>query len=437
MNFYRKHLTLVHNKAISPLLAVLAMSTLGAPVMALDYGIFEARSLAMGGTGVALSTGQNAHFYNPALLSAYKGKEENTLHGRLYFPNFVSQITNNTEDLIDAIDDGVDEDLRDSVNAFNADQSEANAGAVADASREVQRSLNNIGSQDFEGEVSFGISVTEPGDYEGGAYYFASRVIVGGKTEIEADDLNTLQEYISALDMVAAGNAAGARLAFPNLFDANNNLIDPGPSISSRADIGSLVIAEWGVAVSKEFEFWGQPVAFGITPKVLRVDIYRNNLSYGSDDLDYREDKRSHISMNTDVGIAVPIGESFRLGLAAKDIIPQRYATSSDIVLETSARARFGAAYFNRFLSLGFDVDLQKNEALGSERPSQDFAAGLELRPFSWLDIRFGYRQDLEGLRDDVLSGGFRFQLGAIMTDLSYAKSTDVTGASFQLGWRF
>ena len=41
----------------------------GTPAAADSYGIFDARGLALGGTGVALGNVDTGHFYNPALTA--------------------------------------------------------------------------------------------------------------------------------------------------------------------------------------------------------------------------------------------------------------------------------------------------------------------------------------------------------------------------------
>jgi hypothetical protein len=42
----------------------------------MPFGIFDPRSIAMGGTGVASGTDSNASYFNPALLAAAKRKED-------------------------------------------------------------------------------------------------------------------------------------------------------------------------------------------------------------------------------------------------------------------------------------------------------------------------------------------------------------------------
>lgn len=53
------------------------------------------------------------------------------------------------------------------------------------------------------------------------------------------------------------------------------------------------------------------------------------------------------------------------------------------------------------------------------------------------IDLRFGYRQDMAGEREDILSAGIRYQIWRFVAEASVATSSDVTGGALQLGWAF
>ena len=401
----------------------------------LDYGTYDTRSLAMGGATVAAATPQHAHFYNPALLATLDVREEESRNGRVVLPAIiVAEITDNVDDLIDILDDELDEDLENAVEAFNADANVDNAAAIANASRNLQTALNNLGNEDFNGEAYLGLSVSEPSDRSGGAFYFGARVIASGSSEISNADLELLGDYIDAMDFIVSGGAEGE--ANPELF-VDGQLRSPEELLTSSGDVSSLVFTEWGVALSKEFDWLRQEFAFGITPKVMLVDIYRDTLDYANTDFNYEEDKRSHFNLNADIGMAVTIAENYRIGLAAKDIIPQAYEAGTGQKVETSVRSRMGLAYLNDYLTLGLDYDLQENEPLGNEAASQDLALGLELRPWSWVDLRIGYTQDLAGDTGDTLSGGVQFTVWRFVAEVAYAKSDISRAGGLQLGWTF
>ena len=415
--------------------APLLCALFSASASAVDYGIYDARSLAMGGASVASATGQHAQFSNPALLSAYEGKEETTRNGRVYFPTVVAQASSSVEDTLDIVDLELDDQISSAVDDFNAAPGADTATSVATATQSLQTALSELGSQDLEGEAFIGFSVSEPSDRAGGSFYFGFRAIGDGRSTITQSDLDLLQDYVDSMNFVASGGATGA--INPALFDADGNLISPEQTVTSSARVSSLAIAEWGVSFSKEYEFFGQYFALGATPKVTRAEVYSDNLTYTDADLDYREDKRSHFTLNLDIGAVWMLGNHFRLALAAKDIVPKDFEGANGLVVETQARSRFGAAFVQKYVTFGLDVDLQKNESLTGLRATQDVAAGLELSALSWLQLRAGYRHDLEGFRDDVLSAGAGFRVGRFVADLAYSTGSDRDGAGLQLGWTF
>jgi len=402
----------------------------------LDYGIFDARSLAMGGTGVASANSQNAVFYNPALFSIYEGEEEDTRNGRVYLPIAVAQINDTADDAIDIVDQELDDQVSSAINAYNANVSPGNAQLVADAAASLQSGINQIGNQEFQGEAFIGLMISEPSNREGGGFYFGSRAVAGGLSNVSQEDLNLLQNYIDAMNLIADGEDATA--VFPDLFDPiSGRLIDIDDQVTSNVDLSSLVISEWGVAVSKEFEFWGQYVSLGVTPKIMNVDVYRENFTYTDSDYNYNDDKRSVVTLNTDIGIAMPIGEHFRIGLAAKDILPKTFEGANGLSVETKARSRFAAAYTRKWLTVAMDLDLQKNSAFGAGRPNQELSFGTELSLIPWVMIRAGYRHDLEGVEDDVASGGVGLRVGRFVADAAYTFGGNVQGGAVQLGWTF
>ncbi len=401
----------------------------------LDYGISDARALGMGGATVATANAAQAQYYNPAMLAMYEGQEEDTRHGRVYLPTMVSQVSNSVEDVVDVLEDDLDDQLSEAITAYNADANQGTAQGVSLASRDLQSAILDIGNQDLDGEAYVGFSVSEPSHRQGGSFYFGIRAVGGGTSNVSDEDLALLDDYIETMDFAASGGTAG--VFHPELFDEDGQLVDPAEDITSAATISSMSFAEWGVAFAHEFEFWGQNVSLGATPKIMRVDVYLDDLTYGDSDYDYEEDKRTHYTMNLDLGVAVPIGEHFRIALASKDIVPQTFAAGSGQSVETKARSRIGAAYEHRWVSAGWDVDLQTNEALGNERPGQETALGVDIHALPWLDVRLGYRHDLQGFRGDVLSGGIGIRAGRLVADLAYATSEDITGGGVQFGWTF
>ena len=74
---------------------------------------------------------------------------------------------------------------------------------------------------------------------------------------------------------------------------------------------------------------------------------------------------------------------------------------------------------------------------MAGELPSQDASFGLEISPFWDIDLRFGYRHDLSGIREGVASAGMGYRLGRFVFEAAYAQSSELKGAALQLGMTF
>ncbi|TVZ37217.1 F plasmid transfer operon protein TraF [Alteromonadaceae bacterium 2753L.S.0a.02] len=413
------------------------IALLGVPrsAQALSYGIYEPRGLAMGGTGVAVASFHQAQYYNPALLALNDESENTSRDSRFVFPNIVLQIDDAAQDIVDAADDNLQENLELAVQAYNANPSQTTAGDVATRARDLQRLLLDLGNKQVDGELVAGLSVSVPSLLEGGAFFLNSRSISVADSSIPAADFALLESYISALETVASGGDLST--IPPELLDANGNLIDPTDSFNSSAQITAYSIFEWGVSLSKQFDFFGQGLAVGVTPKVLRVLAINDSTDFGDDELEFDSDEQSYLSMNADLGVAFQLFENYRIALAAKDLIPEKFTTSSGAELQIKPRMRMGLAYVHDYVSVGLDYDLGENEPTAFEAATQDASFGLEISPWSFLDLQLGYRQDLTGFREDTMSGGVAFRLKRFAVELSYAKSDTVTSGGLQFGWIF
>src|SRR6478609_8282958 len=109
---------------------------------AFNYGIYDSRAMAMGGTAVAIGNTSQAQYYNPALLSFHDGDEDKTRDGRFYFPTIVAQVANTIDSAVKASDDHLDTQLSDAVSGFNAAPDATTAGAVASGAHELRDVLD-------------------------------------------------------------------------------------------------------------------------------------------------------------------------------------------------------------------------------------------------------------------------------------------------------
>lgn len=426
-----------HSKGALFLLAPCALFLLSTHSLAAGFGVFESRAQGMAGASVAVGTPEQAAFYNPALLAFSDGKEEDTRNGRILLPSALIRGTTNLSKLQNAIEDDLDEQLIRSVDDFNDNNSIDNAIQVLNAARDIESTIEDIGNDEVDVEAVIGFTISEPGHREGGSFYFASRILAFGVTQVSDDDLTLLGDYIDAMDISINSSIADAIIAHPDLFDENSILIDPSEDITSTADVGSIVIAEWGVAAAKEFTLFDFPFAVGITPKVQRLKVFREDISYTDTDLQYVDTVRTFLTMNVDLGLAATIWDDFRLGLTIKDVLPQEFDVDNGLNAQIQPKIRFGSAYYHRYLSIGFDLDLISNRAIAGESPIQEASVGIEVKPFDALMFRFGYRHELFGIHEGALTTGVGIKIGRAIADFSYLTGSDQRGGAVQFGLAF
>ena len=440
-------------KAPNPVLTTLLTCGLIQPALAIDYGVFDARALAMGGTVMAVGDTSQAQYYNPALLAFHSGDEDTTKDGRVYFPTLVVQTSDTVKSAVDAVDDELDTKLSNAVDAFNATPNTTTAGTVAAGATDLRKVLDKIANKDLTANAFFGLSVSEPSDHSGGAFYIGARVMGAGTSRITDTDLALLDDYVDAMtDLAGGASLASVAAEHPNLIDTDGTLIDPTGNLGSSADISALAISEWGMAAAKEFTFWGQAVSFGITPKLMRVDAYRDQADFNNLDDDttneFSDTKSTHITFNADFGIAAIIAEHYRVGIAIKDAFGHDFETHQeddpvtglprpDLVVKLRQRSRAGLAYVNERFSVGLDYDLKESTPMANEAPSQDLSLGAEYRLFDGLALRLGYRQDKTGLRENATAAGIGYRWRSFVVDLAYSQSGDMKAGGLQMGWAF
>ena len=406
---------------------------LSVELKAQEFGIFEPRGLAMGGATVTLANTDTAQFYNPALLSFHDGDEDLQKDGSFYFPSITGQISSTVNDLIDLESEGFEDDLSDAINAFNQNQSADTAIGVVDSAEDLLDIINRLDNEDVVVDSFIGLSLTEPGDRQGGAFYFGVRAIGGGRPDITDEDQALLNRYVSALRFIATNGEEGE--ADPELFDENGVLIDPVDNITSAAEARGLGIVELGVSLSREYDLWGIPVAFGITPKIMGVRAYQATQSVSGGTITTQNREEDYLTFNSDFGIATEIASKYRIGLSVKDVISKKFSTGLGGDIRLHAKPRLGFGYSSGSLQFGMDVDLMPIKPLGTESDVQEIGLGAEWGADLFL-FRLGYRYDLAGGRSDIFSLGTGINYGRFLMNLAYATGSDTEGAGIQIGFR-
>lgn len=451
--------------------ALLASSS---AALALPFNSFDPRSMAMGGAGVAVGDAGMAPFFNPALLTVTREEDDFSLDFpivgvRAYDPSDFKTSLDNFQN------GNYDNKLDLSIQAYNTAQNTASLTVVADDISALSAQLATLSDKPIQAEVGAGLVVGIPSKTFGGAFYADGWAAVGGV--IKYQDNQTLQDFASASKTIVstvntgcggtvnnspacltALSALAADPLVPTYFAVNTTGTPTVTSnfntnnLKSTVDIRGVGLAEVGLALSHEFGTGDAAWGLGITPKVVKVNLYEYSASVNSGSTsnatgsDYTA-KYSHV--NFDLGLAKHYGNGWRAGLVVKNVIPHTYEfknaptpgatpvpTGNSIKLKP--QARIGASHSTSWSTVAMDLDLTTNDPAGLENQSQYLALGAELNAWDWAQLRLGYRANLKDSTRNVPSVGLGLApFGVLHLDVGVAKSANEIGASARLAFTF
>jgi hypothetical protein len=396
------------------------------------FGIFDARTMAMGGAAVASANNDNAQFYNAALLAFNDEIEERTQDSRFLIPILSPQVAQSLLTVEKIARNDSAQSISLAVQNFNTAPDPLTAQAVIDTTAGLDAALADIDGQHVFADIFFGFAVSEPGKFHGAGFFMGSRLLAGGRSSITAEDRALLVAYQDGVAFIASNGAQGVE--HPELFDGNGALLDPVSDFDSSISASGVLITEAAVAMSKQFQVFGRPLAASLTFKVQRIDTYDDVTRVVDGRVDTDRNADFHGNVNFDAGVATDVGQHWRFGLAIKDIIPHNYDTAGTATIRLRPRVRLGAAFHTGRLLLAIDADVVENVPLGAEDPTQDLALGAEWsfgRPFK---LRAGYRYDILRHRDPIASVGVGTVWKRLAIDTAYAVGTDARAAALQFG---
>lgn len=426
--------------------AAIALSSFQAA--ALPFAGVDARSLAMGGTGVAAGSIANASTFNPALLAAAREDEDFNFSLAL---GFLAR----DDGIIDAIDElqvlnGSGNDL---IQQFSVDTTAyqaavaavvapgsiaaitGDAGVIAAAANlqtsatDLTTSLNNMNNKPIELGVTVGVNLTVPGETLGISVFANSRVIAAGAIT------NIDQDTVLITDIVDV-------VTNPLTIADLQSIADPfagGTAANTSLTLTGGAVTEVGVAFATKI----LGIAVGVTPKQLQIDTVETvqgiNTTNTNDVLDTGE---SFSDVNFDVGVAMDLG-LFKLGAVGKNMIEQEYTllSGSKVIIEPQLRA--GISFDAGWATLTMDQDLTVNKgvintgiaAIDELRESQYTSLGIEF-DLSLVQIRAGMRTDNTGNTEDILTAGIGVH-ALVSLDFAVAGNDQGVEAVIQAGLRW
>lgn len=386
----------------------------------------EARSDAMGGTGVAAGSYGSAVLLNPALLAKAKPDDDVTV----ILPSIGAQISDkdNLRDKIDDISDDVSKyrSTLDNINLFDLLNPASPASRnVSAAAGDLANQLDSLKGKTASGKAGAGIAVSIPNDVLSVAFVAKANARARVNSYIDQGDIEKLR-------LVEDVPAAALRIN-PN-------------DLKSKGFGRAAIVSDYGVAVARQFDISGVPVSVGITPKLQKTWLYNYTVSiynFDSGDINSSRYRNDDTGFNVDAGLAADFGDNWTIGLTGQNLFSRDIDTKKvDGVRDTyqiSPVVTAGAAWHNDLVTLTADGDLTETKGFKSEDTSQYVGVGAEVTPLSWLAVRAGYRADVKGNDSNVFTGGVGFApFSTVHVDLMGLYGEDETwGAGAQLSMTF
>ncbi len=405
-------------------------------IHALPFGIYDPRSLAMGGAGVAAARSENAMFYNPAILSTYDKYKEDANNEAFSFPVVAVRASKSLETLADQQDRDYETEINTNVSNFNNNQTPENALVAVSSISSLLSILSQVANNVFLLDATAALAVGVPSKHQGGAFFITHRVVGDGQLSIPAADLELLSDYQEELNAVAAGNAPGT--LHPELY-TGGNLNDPSASIAAEANARAVYIKELGISLSRQFNIAGTPFSFGVSAKMVQVTTYEYNQTISSNTQDREGTRDDDWQPNIDFGVFKKITPRWQLGLVGKNLIERDYPTASGQHVSVKPQWRIGVAHLTPVITYTVDLDLVPNDGVYPGNAAQFILAGIEIKQNA-LRYRLGYRDAIahKGPKEDgVFSAGLGLDVEPVYFDLAYSENYQQRAASLMFGFNF
>jgi hypothetical protein len=352
----------------------------------------DARSFAMGGTGVSNANFLTSSFHNPALAARYSESDD----FGMILPT-VNVRAHDGGDLVTSIDNFSD--------AF--DRWDDSNGMDDQAKQEWIDALSAMDGEVVNADVSTGMVVAIP------------------------------NRYLSA-NFFAMVNASV--IAAPSVDDSDFNITDPDEELkSSVLGLGAGTV-DIGVTLARELQVDALPgrLYLGVSPKfqqLLALGYSASAEDADEDDFDF-DDANTSTGFNLDIGLAYDINDQIQLGFSAKNLIENTLETNSYTgVNGSSTNATYvvgpeyviGASYQTKLFALSADFDINEKKYFEEIDYATQFArVGAEFDAWSWAQIRAGYSMSLNDYSEDMITAGLGLKLfGTAGIDLSAGYGSD------------
>ena len=402
-----------------------AVSAASASALAAPQAFNTARSLAMGGTGVAIAHPATANSANPAMLaSKHHGWSDDF---GLIIPSVSARFADE-EEVVDQIDD-----IQSTIDDYNDFAGMTPSAAQAEAQK-LYDQLEASQGDTMRADAAAGLSLAVPGESLAMGVFTNASLRATVRGNISDADMTRLQRAIDGTDLSSLDG-----------------------DLESSGHVLASAVIEAGVSLGRSFDLGlANPVQLGIAPKYVQLRTYQYTQlidDFDGDNFDDGDYESSKSGFNLDLGAAYAFGEDqqWNAGIAVKNLIPMELDSEYDTAkgereytLELDPVVTAGIAHIGEFHVITAEAELTERKAFGHGDDTQWVAVGAEFDAFRFAQLRLGARQNIasnddnDGIEEDTqFTAGIGLSPFGARLDIAGLVSDADVGGSIELGVAF
>lgn len=381
----------------------------------------DARSVAMGGTGVASANYLTASFYNPALVAHYNQTDD---FGVLLPAVGIS--IHDPDDLNQKVEDfqDVNDDLEMAIN--NSGGSPVSDSLI----NEWKAALMAMDEGKLKADISIGAAVAVPNRHLSMSLFTQAQIVSLAQANIDPDDLAG----------VDGSNPPDLDNLQSDVLGIAGGIVDVGLTMGKSFELPTVSLPE-------------QKVSVGISPKIQQLIAvsFQNTVSqFDNSDFEFENEYQDDTAFNLDIGLAYQPIPTVTLGFSGRNLFKQELETNTpdspagqpgkftSKTLLVEPKYTLGAAYSNSWFTAAADVDLTEQKYFKEFDLATQYARlGMELNGWDWVQFRAGYSLSLTDAAEDTMSAGIGLSpFGVVAVDLALQYGQDNNyGAALQFGF--
>ncbi|MEL6117438.1 conjugal transfer protein TraF [Photobacterium sp. SP02] len=381
----------------------------------------DARSVAMGGTGVASASYLTASFYNPALVAHYNKTDDfgvllPAVGISIHDPDELNQKVEDFQDVNDELEMAIDN---------------SGGSPVSDALiNEWKAALLAMDEGKLKADISIGAAVAVPNRYLSMSLFTQAQIVSLAQANIDPDDLAG----------VDGSNPPDLDNLQSDVLGIAGGIVDVGLTMGKSFELPTVSLPE-------------QKVSVGISPKIQQLIAvsFQNTVSqFDNSDFEFENEYQDDTAFNLDIGLAYQPIPTVTLGFSGRNLFKQELETNTpespagqpgkftSKTLLVEPKYTLGAAYSNSWFTAAADVDLTEQKYFKEFDLATQYARlGMELNGWDWVQLRAGYSLSLTDSAEDTMSAGIGLSpFGVVAVDLALQYGQDNNyGAALQFGF--